>query len=358
MKRYAEETVFLFFKDLNIYLSKKARKFGRWFERNKGYLVTILMTKRGRYQTPFLNISLFVLVVVGILAAPYLSAYYPTVGSGEVLSSVAPPSSTISNLNFEESGFGTEISEKPRYEVVDYQVRSGDTLSTIAEKFGVSTETIAWANDLSGKNPLLKEGQVLKIPPVTGIVHKVKRGETVQSIADKYQTESQKIVNFPFNDFVDLDNFTLAVGQTLVVPDGVMPEETPRPRPVAPQYLAGGTGKLLFPTAGYISQQPVSYHMALDIANRAMPDVFAAESGRVSFVECYQWGYGCHIIVDHGNGIQTLYAHLSKFYVTLGETVSRGQAIARMGSTGRSTGPHLHFEVRIGGKIVNPWGYL
>ncbi|KKS21623.1 MAG: Peptidase M23 family protein, partial [Candidatus Roizmanbacteria bacterium GW2011_GWC2_41_7] len=116
--------------------------------------------------------------------------------------------------------------------------------------------------------------------------------------------------------------------------------------------------QLLFPTTGSITQQPVWYHMALDIANRAAPDVYAAEAGTVSLATCYQWGYGCHIIVDHGNGMQTLYAHLSSFYVSAGQSVGRGDALGRMGSTGRSTGTHLHFEVRNGGVAINPWNYL
>jgi murein DD-endopeptidase MepM/ murein hydrolase activator NlpD len=256
----------------------------------------------------------------------------------------------------------TQESIKPRDEILSYTILSGDTLSLIAKKFDVSENTIVWANELKGKNPILKPGQTLKIPPVTGVVHKVKRGETVYSIAKKYDVDPQLILNYPFNDFVDLDTFALAVGQNLIIPEGVMPQEaTGNPsvtRPPAPQYLAReGAGKLLFPTTGSISQNPVWYHMALDIANRASPDVYAAESGTIVSATCLKWGYGCHIVVDHGGGMQTLYAHLSRFYVTGGK-VDRGQAIGRMGSTGRSTGTHLHFEVRIGGHAVNPWGYV
>ena len=140
-----------------------------------------------------------------------------------------------------------------------------------------------------------------------------------------------------------------------------MPDETPRavPRPAAPSYLAGqNLGKLLFPASGSITSQPTWYHMALDIANRSMPDVYAAESGVVTLSTCLTWGYGCYVTVDHGGGISTLYAHLSQYYVGVGQSVSRGSALGRMGSTGRSTGPHLHFEVRVNGAPVNPWGYL
>jgi murein DD-endopeptidase MepM/ murein hydrolase activator NlpD len=350
-----------FSQDITLYLQAKVVGFGKWFEKHKSSLVSFLMMKRGRYQGSFLNMSVFMMVASGIIAAPHISTYYPTLGAGEVLSSIAPLSASVADLNFEGMSMATQESDKPRDQVLDYIIQSGDTLSSIAQKFDVSTDTIKWANDLKGQNPVVKPGQTLKIPPVTGIVHKVKRGETIYAIAKKYDTDPQKIVNYPFNDFVDLDTFALAVGQTLVVPDGSIAEPSSAPsttRPPAPQYLARDSkGKLLFPTTGTITQNPVWYHMALDIANRASPDVYAAESGTITLATCLKWGYGCHIVVTHPDGVQTLYAHLSQFYVTGGK-VERGQALGRMGSTGRSTGTHLHFEVRIGGRAVNPWGYL
>lgn len=321
------------------------------------------MTKRGRYQQSFLNTSLFVLIVSGIVVAPYISSHYPTLaGEGEVLSSVAPPSASVSDLNFDQMSMATLESTKPRDQVIDYVVQSGDTLSIIASKFDISEDTIRWSNELKGSNPIIKPGEILKIPPVTGVVHKVQRGETIYSIAKKYNTDPQNIVNFPFNDYVDLEKFTLAVSQTLIVPNGSI-EEPDLPmaplKPSAPEYLAKqSVGQLLWPASGSITQQPVWYHMALDIANRAAPDIYAAEGGTVTLATCYQWGYGCHVVVDHGNGMQTLYAHLSSFYVSTGQGVARGDALGRMGSTGRSTGTHLHFEVRTGGIAVNPWSYL
>lgn len=349
-----------FFRDSGMYAQKKFYVFGHLFETQKDILVDLLMAKRGKYQGSFLNLSVFILAASGIIAAPHISAYYPTLVQGEVLSSVAPPSATVADLELEHMAMVTQESDKPRDQVIEYTVKSGDTLSSIAQTFDVSEETIKWANDLKGKNPVLKANQTLQIPPVTGVVHKVKRGDTVYSIAKTYQTDAQNIVNYPFNDFVDLDTFTLAVGQVLVVPGGMVKEkEAPVSRPSAPQYLAKqSNGKYLFPTSGVVTQQPIWYHMALDIANREAPDVYAAESGKISLATCYTWGYGCHIVLDHGDGFQTLYAHLQSFYVSAGQSVSRGQAVGRMGSTGRSTGTHLHFEVRTGGQVVNPWGYL
>jgi murein DD-endopeptidase MepM/ murein hydrolase activator NlpD len=352
----------LFFHHLRLYTEKQISYAGKTFEELKGRLVDLLLVKRGKYQNAFLNGSLVVLMIVALLGAPYISSYYPTVATGEVLSSMDAPSETVADLGFEDMSMATTASEKPRDKVEEYIVQGGDTLASIAKKFDVSEDTVKWTNNLTGKNPVLKPGQSLKIPPVTGVVHTVKRGDTIYSLAKKYDTEAQNIVNFPFNDFSDLENFTLTVGQTLIIPDGIMPEDTTKPvtpRPAAPQYIAKqGIGKLLFPTSGMLTQQPVWYHMALDIANRTAPDVYAAEGGIVQTSTCSKGGYGCHIVVDHGNGLQTLYAHLSSMYVASGAKVSRGDALGKMGSTGRSTGTHLHFEVRDGGKIVNPWGYV
>lgn len=339
------------------YLSRRLRRFGTWFETNKNVLVDILMARRGGYQRPFLHFSVSVLVVTGILAAPVLANAYPG-GNVQALADFTPPSAVVTSLDLSEYGVQTQISEKPRDQIISYKVQSGDTLSTIAEKFGVSVDSIKWANDL--KRDSLKVGQEVKIPPVTGIVHKVREGETVYSIAKKYKTEAQKIVNFPFNDFADLDTFALSIGQTLIVPDGVMPEAAPvQPRQFAAGPLtAGGSGQFSWPTVGVITQYPVWYHMAFDIANPSQPPITAAGDGTVISVQYLSYGYGRHAIIDHGDGLSTLYAHMSEMYVKVGDSVSRGQVIGKMGSTGRSTGTHLHFEVRKNGTPVNPRSFL
>lgn len=336
------------------YLSRKLRHFGLWFEGNKDVLVDVLMARRGGYQRPFLHLSLSVLVVSGILSAPILANAYPG-GVPKVLSEFTPPSAVVSSLDLSEYGVQTQISEKPRDQIITYAVQKGDTLSTVAQKFGVSVDSIKWANDI--KRDSLSVGQQLKIPPVTGIVHKVREGETIYSIAKKYKTEPQKIVNWQFNDFADLETFALAVGQILVVPDGVMPQAPAIARPVPP-VVAGGTGQFLWPVGGIITQYPVWYHNALDIANPTAPGIAVADGGTVALVEYLRYGYGYHVIVNHGDGLSTLYAHLSEIYVKPGDRVARGQIIGKMGSTGRSSGTHLHFEVRKNGVIVNPLPFL
>ncbi|MFZ5844889.1 MAG: peptidoglycan DD-metalloendopeptidase family protein [Patescibacteria group bacterium] len=336
------------------YLERKLRHAGARFETNKDVIVDLLMARRGSYQRPFLHFSLVVLLVVGVTSAPILASAYPG-GIPSSLKDFTPPSAVVSSLDLTEYGVQTQVSEKPRDQVITYLVEKGDTLAKIAEKFGVSVDTIKWANDL--KRDSLSIGQQLKIPPVTGVVHKVREGETIYTIAKRYKTDPQKIVNFPFNDFADLDAFALNVGQILVVPDGVMPQAPAIVIP-APPVFAGGTGQFLWPVGGIITQYPVWYHLALDIANPAAPGIAAADSGTVTLVEYLRYGYGFYAIVSHGEGLSTLYAHLSEIYVKPGDRVARGQIIGKMGSTGRSTGTHLHFEVRKNGITVDPRPFL
>lgn len=338
------------------FLEHKVRRFGHRFERQKTFVVDILMARRGSYQRPFLHFSLGVLFMVGVVAAPILADSYPG-AIADTLSTFTPPSAVLTSLDPSEYGVETKKSEKPRDQVVTYAVQSGDTLGKIAGQFGVSIDTIKWANDLHRDG--LTIGQELKIPPVTGIVHKVKEGDTVYTIAKKYKTDAQKIVNFPFNDFADPDTFALDVGQILIVPDGVQPEAPAIFAPVSPPPIyAGGTGQLLWPTTGIVTQYPVWYHMAFDIANPSAPGVMAANDGVVIFAGYQRFGYGNHVIISHGGVLSTLYGHLTEFYVNVGDHVARGQVIGKMGSTGRSTGTHLHFEVRVNGTPVDPRMYL
>jgi len=356
MKKMFENTsheLKLFVNGWYFFLTKKIQKYGILFEKNKDIVVDILIARRGTYQRPFLHMSLGLLFVVGAISAPII-----TNSETGLDQDFASPSSVVFALDMSEYGVETQKSEKPRDQVEDYLVQKGDTLSTIAEKYGVSVDSIKWVNDI--KRDSLTIGQTIKIPPVTGVVHKVREGETVYSIAKKYKTDAQKIVNYPFNDFSDLDTFALNVGQTLVVPEGVVADAPVAKPPLAklPPVLMGGTGQFQWPTAGIITQYPIWYHMAVDIANSSSPGIVAADSGTVTVVEFLKYGYGHHVLVDHGNGYATLYGHMSEIYVKPGEGVKRGSLIGRMGSTGRSTGTHLHFEIRKGGILVNPLPFL
>ena len=353
-----KQEVKLFFTFGKNYLKTKLSVALAKFEYYKSLIVALLITKRGKYQSSFLNTSFFLLVASIYLVGPIIAENNPLLGRN--FNDQSQGSNMIVSVYSLDSAsaFNTQISQKPRDTIVKYTVKSGDTLASIAKKFDVSIDTIKWANDL--KSDTITTGDNLDVPPISGIVHKVQSGDTVFSIAEKYNTSSQNIVNFPFNDFADLDTFALVPGQTLFVPDGTPPSAKPVVPMYKPQFMAGqsGSGSFIWPTTGYISQYPVWYHMALDIANPNSPPVLAADSGTVSYAGCLDWGYGCHVIVDHNNGFQTLYGHLSSIAVSVGQSVGKGDSLGNMGSTGRSTGTHLHFEIRQNGALLDPQGYL
>jgi murein DD-endopeptidase MepM/ murein hydrolase activator NlpD len=299
------------------------------------------------------------LAAVGIMIAPVIAEEFPgqRVDPWEI-----PTGSAVLSASVEDTGISTDISNKPRDETVEYTVQEGDTVSTIAEKFGVSVDTILWENDLS-ENQRIKPGQTLKILPVTGVSHKVQKGDTIYSISKKYDTSAQAVVDYPFNSFSNDETFELAIGQIVIVPDGVKPDQ----RPVAPRLRqitpdAGtvvASGTFVWPASGTITQGFAWYHKGLDIANRSAPNVLAADSGTVVTAGWVDGtGYGNRVVIDHGNGFRTLYAHLSKAYVIPGQTVARGSAVGQMGCTGRCTGTHVHFEVIRNGVYLSPLSVL
>jgi murein DD-endopeptidase MepM/ murein hydrolase activator NlpD len=255
----------------------------------------------------------------------------------------------------------TEIPDRPRLDVITYTVQLGDTVYDLAQRFKVTPETIMWANGRLEDNPdLLRLGQPLAILPVSGVYHKVAKGDTIASLAKKYKVPASTIVSYAWNQLTDV-NQPLAIGRMVIVPGGEKPYVAKNVAAYSVKAPAGarkGTGALAWPSRGKLTQKYWSRHPGIDIAARKGTAVWAADSG---FVVAAGWspvGYGYHIVVDHGNGIQTLYAHLSRFAVRAGDTVSRGQVIGYVGSTGNSTGPHLHFEVRVRGAHRNPLGML
>ena len=345
-----------FFFSLGNYFKNKFLRSFHFVEKIKSTLAEGLYQQRGRFVRPFVHSGMAFLIIGGITLGPVLIA--------ENLSNPwreESPSSTVLTVAMAEGGTATLISQKPRAEVIEYEVKPGDTVSIIAEKFGVSIDTIIWENNLKSVKEI-KTGQTLRILPVSGVLYKVKPCETIYSIAKKHQVDPQLIVYWPYNSFANDETFALDVGQTLIIPDGIKPKETPiTPRRIyATVPGAGlGTGQFAWPVGGQISQNYSWYHKGIDISNRGLPDVVASDGGTVILAGWPSpWAYGNRIIVDHGNGYQTLYAHLSQVYVSPGQKVARGQTIGRMGSTGRSTGPNLHFEIRTNGVGQNPLNYL
>lgn len=347
----------IFLKEFSKFIIFKLRLSFIRFEKGKNVFVASLYRQRGKLSRRFIHMGMASISALGVMIAPVIAQEFP----GKSVDPWDIPSSTdiISSTKLEEKT-STVISEKLRDKVIEYEVKEGDTLSSIAQKFGITEETILWENDLPNKNSI-KVGQKLRILPVSGISHKVQKGDTVYSIAKKYDSSPQAIVDFPFNTFVNDETFELAVGQEIIVPDGVKPKDgvVPRVRKTVPNAgTALASGNFVWPAGGQITQNFSWYHPGIDIANKNAPDIVAADSGTVEYAGCLKYGYGCHVIINHKNGHKTLYAHLSSIYVEVGQGVQRGVAIGKMGSTGRSTGTHLHFEIiREGGK-VNPLSVL
>jgi murein DD-endopeptidase MepM/ murein hydrolase activator NlpD len=354
----------LFFWDFSY---KRFYRVYRRFEFGKDSVVDVLYRQRGKYARPFVHSGMVGLLFLGVTVGPAIIR-----GQEDELQSGSLPQPSVLGINTEEvyaMGLQTLSSEGVLDyrggEVQDYTVQEGETLSQIAEKFGLTVDTILWANGLDSEKATIKSGQTLKILPTDGVMHKVKKGETVYSIAKKYEANPQALVDYPFNTFSDDETFALAVGQQLMVPDGVMPEVKPvSPKTALTSVLTpdagavSAAGQFVWPAAGTISQGYKPYHRAVDIANRGGGPILAADSGRVTISEWNSGGYGNHIVIDHGNGYVTLYAHLSRISVVPGQTVNRGDAIGQMGTTGRSTGVHLHFEIRASGAGQNPLNYL
>jgi murein DD-endopeptidase MepM/ murein hydrolase activator NlpD len=275
--------------------------------------------------------------------------------------------------------------ERPR-QLNTYVVVPGDTLFGIALKFGLRPETILWSNygTLKDNPDLLSIGQKLTIPPENGLIVEVERGDTIEGLARRFGVSPERIVGEPINSLRDM-NQPLQIGQRIFVPGGereIVIWQVPKPVEVRRTargvrvYRVGKCGEVAIPPLGtgnfvwpanrrYLSGYNFSrVHPGIDIAGRLGEPIYASDAGTVIYAG-YSLnaagrpvGYGQYVVLDHGNGYQTLYAHASQLFVSCGQQVSRGQVIAAVGSVGRSTGPHLHYEIRYLGQAVNPWSLL
>ncbi|MBC7236128.1 MAG: peptidoglycan DD-metalloendopeptidase family protein [Chloroflexi bacterium] len=248
-----------------------------------------------------------------------------------------------------------------RSDVFVYTVEPGDTVLGIAQKFGLQGNSLLWANEDLDANPdFLQVGQKLFILPFDGAYHTVVRGETLEEIAKKYKVSVEAIIGYAGNNLAP--PYTLQAGQRLVIPAGIKPYVARQvfayKASAPPQDAQKGSGKFGWPMTGMITQKYWEGHQAIDIANRGRPPVVAADAGYVSYVQSSRTGYGRMVIIDHGNGFETLYAHLDAFYVKVGQSVAKGEVIGKCGSTGNSTGPHLHFEIIKNKVRRNPLLYL
>jgi murein DD-endopeptidase MepM/ murein hydrolase activator NlpD len=254
----------------------------------------------------------------------------------------------------------TIIPERPRLDIITYTVQAGDTVQAIAASFGLQPTTIMWADSAIEDAPdLLRIGQEVIILPIDGVYHEVAEGDTLESIAEEYKVEPEAIVACAYNHLESPDHQILE-GMRLIVPGG----EKPYVPKVVTTYVgsvpegARGTGRFQWPVLGSITQGYWYGHRAIDIGAPTGSAVLATDGGFVSFAGWTDVGYGYLVVIDHANGFATYYAHLSNVYVYAGQAAERGQVIGAVGSTGWSTGPHLHFEVRYYGTQQNPRAYL
>jgi murein DD-endopeptidase MepM/ murein hydrolase activator NlpD len=230
-------------------------------------------------------------------------------------------------------------------EINVYVVREGDTLSQIAEMFDVSAKTILWANDIASVSKI-RPGDTLVILPITGVRHIVKSGDTLASIAKKYKGDVDDII--AYNQLADATD--ISAGETIIIPDGTIVAPAPVKTSGGKATAATGAGASGFvhPVPGAVRTQGIHGYNGVDLGAPAGTAVRAAQAGEVIIARGSGWngGYGLYIVIKHPNGTQTLYAHLSSLSVAQGDSVVSGQTIGAVGNTGRSTGNHLHFEVR------------
>ncbi len=259
---------------------------------------------------------------------------------GEALISESGPSGTLADIGNDTVTTG---------QISKYTVRKGDTLGSIAKMYGVTTNTIVWANDITSSG--IKEGQSLIILPVSGTLHTVVKGDTLKSIAKKYKADAGEI-----SQFNDLNSDSLlTVGDTIIIPDGEGTTKVSGTRIASKgtsSYKGGGgpeyIGYYVRPIIGGIKTQGLHGYNAVDIGTRVGTVLYAAAAGQIIIAKTSGWngGYGKYIVISHYNGTQTVYGHLSQLFVNEGDVVYQGQLIGLTGNTGNSTGPHLHFEVR------------
>ncbi len=271
----------------------------------------------------------------------------PYIEEGMMHPYVGYTSSAVSNVEQDEDGISY------------YIVQEGDTLSEIAELFNVSTNTIKWENNLGSS---IRAGKELRILPVTGIRHKVVKGDTISGIAQKYDVESDDITVYN-----GIDESKLIVGEKIIVPNGVKKKVVQKTtsqssRTYSVPSIPAGSGYYIRPTSGRVTSnfgpRSLGYHYGIDYGAPTGTPIVASASGTVIKTTCGS-GYGNCLIIGHDNGTRTLYAHASVLYVSTGTQVKQGQKIAAVGSTGRSTGPHLHFEIiKSNGQKLNPAQYV
>lgn len=269
------------------------------------------------------------------------------------------PLDSTGDYLFKTGGTDTIISRSTRKETIKYIVRSGENLNTLANDFGITALTLKYANNLSSTT--LKVGQELRVPPIDGLYITVKRNDTLSSLAARYKVKVDDIQKY--NGLTA--GGSIVAGQELLIPGAVMPKTTTPTSGAKINVPAYNpipySGKFVWPTESpthFLSQGFSRRHQAIDLNRLNGWGIYASAGGVVQARTGYNGGYGNLITINHGGGWVTYYAHLSEFKVKSGDYVQQGQLIAIMGSTGRSTGPHLDFRIMQNKVFLNPLNYL
>ncbi|MDQ5981261.1 MAG: hypothetical protein QG570_8 [Patescibacteria group bacterium] len=327
-------------------------------------IVGTLIWSQGKVGLRIRNLFILIFICfVFILGGIFQDRFVEIDGTDE-LSFLNTDSLLIAKASASTQQSDTKLLDSP----VEHTVVENESLSEIGMKYGITIESIKFANNLVKSE--VPAGTVLKIPPVEGTLHQVKADtsgnpETIESLARRYRVPTQTIVDF---NYLDLP-YTLTVGQFITIPKAEVPSNqryyagTPvydtSAYGIIPTSKTGGSGggKFNWPLSGILTQGFSSYHPAIDIANRT-GDILAGDKGTVVRSGWWQGGYGNAVQLDHGNGYVSTYAHMSSISVSVGDEVSQGQKLGVVGSTGRSTGPHLHFTIQFDGKYISPMDLL
>lgn len=328
---------------------------------SKSYLIKKLIWSRGKLGRPISATFILALSLGAFMLGEVFSGSTFVVEPAKANTDYLTTTGDI--IPRKEIALTTLPESRQRTEAFVYKIEPGDTLYSIGQKFKVSLDALKYVNGLYDSS-ILKVGSDLTIPPIAGLIHKVGPGDTLASIGNKYDVPPQSIADFNYL----LDPSKLPVGTELVVPGANIPQPVIILPPVdtGPSYGSSpatpSKSYCVWPTTVRIITQGYSWHHnGADIAtpiNGPMPPLLACTGGTVTRSGWDPFGLGLHIRIDHGNGYETIYGHMSRLDVSYGEKVKRGQVLGLMGSTGNSTGPHVHFMVTHNGVVQNPFDYM
>lgn len=378
----------------NFPTENKPNFFARWLENllQMGLGESVL-----RLGTNLMSLVL-VFVVIGLMRSLFqnMPSSYMVRGGLSVVPTATPSFGFIpippGNLTFQGisrlASLHTIIPSRPRIEIEKYTVQPGDTVFGIAEKFGLKPQTILWGNynTLMDDPHNLTPGQELNILPVDSTYYEWQAGDGLTGVAKYFGVQVEDIIAFPTNNLEqdvigDYAHPNIEPGTWLIIPGGTRefvswsaPFGVTRENPAIAAVMGPGScdpiiggavgfGTFVWPTnKHYLSgfdYSPETNHRGIDLAGSLGEGVYATDAGVIVYAGLNNYGYGNMIMIDHGTGFQSLYAHLNEIYVGCGQSVGQGDTIGEIGSTGRSSGPHLHFELMtsIYGK-VNPWDFL